>query len=191
MGGGYEGGKVPERVTGFQLSPGITPELTGAVVIALPLAIGIGYLVWGRVGFELTFAGFAILMGAIKGWTDLADPPDLGVALAAIGGGATWVALRGTVWGDARSRTYFGFLVGLVSLVAGLVKVQDFLDPFDLLLADCAIVCGLALWSVAFSEARRRYDRGTRRSVNGALIDGPPRPSHSSDDPTGGKATDS
>ena len=132
-------------MSGFLLSPGITPELTDVFVLELPIVLGAAYLLGGRRGFELAFAANAIVLAIVKLVTDYSDPWDDAVALSALFGGGLWIRVRegGGVSGVA-ARTVLG-LIGIVSFLFGLVKLTDFYDPFDLLLADAAIVCGIAL----------------------------------------------
>ncbi len=132
-------------MSGFLLSPGITPELTDVFVIELPIVLGAGYLFGGRRGFELAFAANAIVLAIVKLVTDYFDPWDDAVALSALVGGGLWVLVRES--GGVRGRTSWTVigLAGLVAILFGLVKLTDFYDPFDLLLADAAVVCGIAL----------------------------------------------
>ena len=132
-------------MSGFLLSPGITPELTDVFVLELPIALGVGYLLGGRRGFELAFAANAVVLAIVKLVTDYFDPWDDAVALSALFAGGLWIGVRegGGVGGRA-ARTILG-VVGIASLLFGLLKLTDFYDPFDLLLADAAIVSGIAL----------------------------------------------
>jgi hypothetical protein len=133
-------------VSVFQLSPGITPELTDAFVIELPLALGTGYLVGRRAGFEFAFALNVLALGLVKFLTDYADPWDDLVSAAAVLGGGFWIpTMRGALNGRRLLRSSLA-VAGLVFVVLGVVKLTDFYDPFDLLLADGVIVAGLALW---------------------------------------------
>ncbi|HEV8049278.1 MAG TPA: hypothetical protein VGP88_01660 [Thermoplasmata archaeon] len=141
-------------MTGFDLSPGITPALTDVFVVVVPLAVGLGYLLAKRSGFEAAFAVSAIALGAIKVSTDYSDVFDLAVALAAIVGGAVWLwfSVRGRAW-NGRVAEAFGWLLGIGSVVVGLLKLRDFYDPFDILLADATVVAGVAVL-VYLREAR-------------------------------------
>ncbi len=133
-------------MSGFLLSPGITPELTDIFVVELPLAVGLGYLLGRRYGFEVLFALNAVALGAVKWYTDYFDLPDVAVALAAIVGGALWLAtLVERVPANRARRTAFSVLAPIFALV-GAVKLLDFYDPFDILLADAVIVVAVALW---------------------------------------------
>jgi hypothetical protein len=132
-------------MSAFVLSPGITPELADAFVIELPVAVGLGYLLARRPGFEVAFALNAVVLAVLKLFTDYGDVPDALIALAALASGGTWLGLsfHGRAIGGAVRA--WCVLVGAGSLIAGLVKLRDFYDPFDLLLADCAIVAGVAV----------------------------------------------
>jgi len=130
----------------FQLSPGITPELTDIFVIELPLALAVGYLFGRRVGFEFAFALNALALGVVKLITDYADPWDDLVSMAALLGGGFWIP---TALGSLNRSRFWGrtlAVAGLIFVLIGIIKLRDFYDPFDLLLADCVIVAGLALW---------------------------------------------
>jgi hypothetical protein len=126
-------------MSSFRLSPGITPELTDLFVVVVPLAVGFGYLLWRRRGFELAFALSAIVLGGIKLYTDSPDLPDDVVAGSAILAGVLWALLA---TGAFRIRR--GSWIP-VAVLGGFVKLRDFYDPFDLLLADCIMVAGLAI----------------------------------------------
>jgi hypothetical protein len=145
-------------VSAFALSPGITPELADAFVIELPVAVGLGYLLARRTGFEVAFALNTLVLAAIKLVTDFGDLPDVLIALAALACGGTWafLAFHGR-WIAGAARAWC-VLVGAGSLVAGLVKLRDFYDPFDLLLADCAIVAGVAVLRYAWRPAPPESD---------------------------------
>ena len=133
-------------MSGFLLSPGITPELTDLFVVELPLAVGLGYLLGRRYGFELLFVLNAVALGAVKWYTDYLDLPDVAVALAAIVGGALWLAsLAGRLPVNRPRRTAFSVLAPIFAGI-GAVKLLDFYDPFDILLADAVIVAAAALW---------------------------------------------
>jgi len=132
-------------MSAFVLSPGITPELADAFVIELPIAVGIGYLLARRTGFAFAFALNALVLGTLKVVTDYGDLPDVLIALGALASGATWAILSIRGRSSARAARAWCAVLGVGTLVAGLVKLRDFYDPFDLLLADCAVVSGLAV----------------------------------------------
>lgn len=133
-------------MSGFVLSPGITPMLTDLFVLELPIALGVGFFAARGRGFEIVFAANLLLLGIIKAITDYADLPDLVVAVSGIIGGSVWLELA--VRRVPRERPYGGLLAALGPLlvVVGAIKLTDFYDPFDLLLADAVIVAGAALW---------------------------------------------
>jgi peptidoglycan/LPS O-acetylase OafA/YrhL len=136
-------------MSNFLLSPGITPELADVFVIAVPLAVGFGYLLAGRRGFELAVSLAAIVLGGIKLYTDYQDLPDVAVALAAILGGALWALRSNGFLPQSRGMRIAGAVVGAAAVLVGVVKLRDFYDPFDLLLADTTILSGAALWLYA------------------------------------------
>lgn len=133
----------------FSLSPGITPTLTDIFVVELPILLGILYVAAGRRGVEAGFALNAIVLGAIKVYTDLADPWDDAVAIAALVGGLI-VLLPALSAARRRARGSNGpRAVGMVVLFLGVLKIAlDFFDPFDVLLADVCVVTGL--WLIAW-----------------------------------------
>lgn len=133
-------------MSGFLLSPGITPELTDIFVTELPIALGLGYLLGRRVGFEFAFALNALVLGIIKLVTDYSDLEDDAVSLAAILGGIFWMASSRGLLDERRGLRGLVSVLGLLFVLIGLLKLQDFYDPFDLLLADLVIVSGIALW---------------------------------------------
>ena len=133
----------------FSLSPGITPTLTDVFVVELPILLGILYVVAGRRGVEAGFALNAIVLGAIKLFTDFADPWDDAVAIAGIVGGL--VVLVPALSAARRSPRGSNGLraVGMVVLFLGALKIAlDFFDPFDVLLADVCVITGL--WLIAW-----------------------------------------
>lgn len=137
------------------MSPGITPELTDLFVIAVPIALGLGYGLRPQDGLEIAFGALAIMLGFVKLWTDLPDLPDDSVALAALmtGIGILLVRLR-------RFPTLLAARVAIaaasgVAIGLGALKIQtDFLDPFDILVSDAALVGGAWLLLGAW-RARR------------------------------------
>ncbi len=145
----------------FNLSPGITPEVVGVAVIALPLALAVGYAVRPRGGVELSLGLVTMALGAFKFWTDWNDPGDVVVAVGGITVGLTVIGvaldrpelrwLPGPLW-----RAFGGLAVAV-----GLYKVgTDFLDPFDIELG--ALVAALGLWVLL---ARGPFDRFRRTTV--------------------------
>lgn len=143
-------------MSAFLLSPGITPELTDLFVIEFPIALGLGYVLGRRAGFEFAFVLNALVLGTVKLVTDYADVWDDAVSLAAVLGGVLWIGIsRNWPKGAGSSRGTLRVL-GVVFVIFGVLKVlNDFYDPFDLLLADCAIVAGIA---VAFYPGGKRDD---------------------------------
>lgn len=131
----------------FLLSPGITPEITDIFVIGFPIALGLGYLLRRRIGFEVAFVLNALALAGVKLATDYFDPWDDAVTLATLLGATYWsLALRGTL---SRAGTYRGVVgaAALLVVLIGILKiVTDFYDPFDILQADATIVAGLAVW---------------------------------------------
>ena len=71
-------------MSGFVLSPGITPELAEAFVVELPLALALGAIGDGRRGLWTALGVNAALLGAIKLVTDYSDPLDVPVAFSGL-----------------------------------------------------------------------------------------------------------
>ncbi len=133
-------------MSSFLLSPGITPEITDVFVVELPIALGLAYL-WGRrYGFEVAIALNALALGAVKWVTDYFDLPDVLVALAALVGGALWLANLSGRLPESRLRRAGYAMIAPIFAVIGLAKLFDFYDPFDILLADAVILSAVALW---------------------------------------------
>lgn len=130
---------------GFQLSPGITPAITGVSVTLIPLALGVGAIVAGRKGFSVAMALSALGIGAWKIWTDYTDPPDVAVAAAGVLAALLWVVVEFRPILEGRGARVVTIVVGLAAFLLGAVKMLDFYDPFDLILADVAVLSGLAL----------------------------------------------
>lgn len=133
-------------MSGFLLSPGITPELTDAFVLELPLALALGYFAARGYGLELAFLLNLLALGVVKWITDWSDPLDDVVAASALLGGALWLALLHGRPRRARLRSLLGAVLGPFLVLVGALKLTDFYDPFDLLLADAVVVAGIALW---------------------------------------------
>lgn len=136
-------------MSNFLLSPGITPALADLFVIAVPLAAGFGYLLWQRRGLEGAFALAALVLGGIKLYTDFPDLPDDVVAGSAILGGVLWGLLSTGAFRVGRGRWIPVAVLGGLIFIVGLIKLRDFYDPFDLLLADTTILAGVAIWLYA------------------------------------------
>ncbi len=132
-------------MTGFELSPGITPALVGAVALELPLAFALGYLFFRERGFELALGLNGIVLGTIKVLTDYRDLYDTTIALFALVGGLTLVAQ--VVHPRGRAPAFFLLFLGVYGIPFGVTKLLgDFYDPFDLVVADLAI--SLGVWGV-------------------------------------------
>ena len=133
---------------GFILSPGITPELTGIFAIELPLALGLGALVDRQRGVYVAAAANGVILAGIKIWTDWADAFDLLLSVAALAASVLWSVrvLENSLRLRWPRTTVWPALVGVVAVVLSVFKlVTDLFDPFDLFLADIALVAGLAL----------------------------------------------
>ncbi|MCI4368887.1 MAG: hypothetical protein L3K09_04920 [Thermoplasmata archaeon] len=130
-------------MTGFTLSPGITPELTDLFVLELPVLLAAGYALRKGRGFEVALALNALALGAIKFATDFTDLPDDVVSIAGLLGGAGVLTAGGAGWRPRIPPVALWRLLGVLFVLVGAVKaLRDFYDPFDLLLADTAIACG-------------------------------------------------
>lgn len=145
-------------MSGFVLSPGITPELTDLFVVEFPLLLGIGYLWKGGRGVALAFGLNAAALAVSKLVTDFFDLYDALVA------GSALLAGLGTVWltareGPIRSPTLrgLGAAIAVAAVVLCGIKIRtDFFDPFDLLLADAGLVSGLVVLASLFRASRRQ-----------------------------------
>jgi hypothetical protein len=161
-------------VDGFHLSPGITPLLTDLFVAAVPLALGIGYLLGRSRGVETALGGSAVALGLVKLFTDYPDLRDDLVAFAALLAGLAFLshAFRPD-WSSRIPRLLAGVGAAVLLLVGAYKIYSDFYDPFDVLLADLTILGGVAAGSVAaghrpttFSPTGNRPD-GTDRPASG------------------------
>ncbi len=158
-------------VTGFELSPGITPALVGAVAVELPLSLCLGYLFFRERGFELALGVNGIVLGTLKVLTDYRDLYDTTIALFALVGGSTLVAQ--VAYPRGRAPAFFLLFLGVYGIPFGVTKLLgDFFDPFDLVVADLAVVLGL--WGLlerwkdgAKDPAFRRRSTGF---VGGAIL---------------------
>ncbi|MCI4330781.1 MAG: hypothetical protein L3K19_02895 [Thermoplasmata archaeon] len=139
-------------MTGFLLSPGITPQMTDLFVLEFPIALGFGYFLQGRRGVELVVALNAVVLALIKLTTDLPDPWDVLVAVGVLAGG---LGVAYPLLAEGAPRLSFGLSVGLGAVVGALgclKALSDFYDPFDLLMADLGIVTGLWLGRPLFER---------------------------------------
>jgi hypothetical protein len=138
-------------MTGFALSPGITPALVSVFSVELPLVLGLAYVFFRGRGFEFALALNAIVLGAIKLYTDYSDFYDVLVALAALLPGVVVLAKvvlteRLTVRPLSRPLRGIVVLVAVYAIPFGLLKIfLDFYDPFDTFMAVTAIVAGALL----------------------------------------------
>ncbi|MCI4340753.1 MAG: hypothetical protein L3J73_05775 [Thermoplasmata archaeon] len=127
-------------MTAFNLSPGITPELVGVVVLEFPLLVALLYTIRRDRGVAWAFALNALALGLVKLGTDYADPGDLAVAFAGIFGGL--LLLYHSIDPVPRASRAEAF-PGIVVAGIGTIKAaRDFFDPFDLLLAAVLIAVG-------------------------------------------------
>ncbi|HLY76406.1 MAG TPA: hypothetical protein VKT21_00805 [Thermoplasmata archaeon] len=144
-------------MSGFVLSPGITPALISGFSIELPLVLGLGYVFFRTRGLELGIAVNAVLLAVIKGYTDYTDLADMLVAVGALAAGVA------VAWGTARppgvpSRPEAIVLsvVGTYAVLLGTIKiVTDPFDPFDTFLGAMAVVAGALLLRGASSRRHR------------------------------------
>lgn len=136
----------------FVLSPGITPFVTDVTLLAFAGLLGLGYLLRGGLGLLGGLAVDGVAMAVYKLATDLPDPYDDAVSIAALLLAAILLAslLRGRLPG----RSGLWTAVGIVGAVVAASKVlSDFYDPWDLLLA---IDLGLVGMYLAVPSVRRR-----------------------------------
>ncbi len=145
------------RVSGFVLSPGITPAVISALSIELPLVLGLGYVFFRTRGLELGIAVNAVLLAVIKGYTDYTDLPDMLVAVGALAAGVA------VAWGTvappgipSRAEAMVLSAVGTYAVLLGTIKiVTDPYDPFDTFLGAMAVVAGALLLRWASSRRHR------------------------------------
>ncbi|MCI4354517.1 MAG: hypothetical protein L3K06_04050 [Thermoplasmata archaeon] len=127
----------------FNLSPGITPELVGIVVLEVPLLLALLYGLDRERGVVWAFGLNALGLGLVKLATDYRDPGDLAVAFAGIFGGL--LVLYRSIGPAPRPSAPAAFLGSVVATIGGIKVVRDFYDPFDLMLAAVLLVVGGAL----------------------------------------------
>lgn len=132
------------RVSGFVLSPGITPALVSACAIELPLVLGLAYIVFRNRGLEFAIFLNALAYGAIKVGTDYADIYDMLVAAGCLAAALTMTgSLRRPTEPPHGSLRLGGIAVAVYGIFVGLFKiVTDPLDPFDTFLSVLAILAG-------------------------------------------------
>lgn len=142
-------------MSGFLLSPGITPLITDLAVLALPLGLALGYLLHPPRGFELGLAAVTLALGLVKLATDPFDLLDLPVALGGIliGGSLLAHAVDHPVLAWMPGPLWRSF--GVLAVAVGAFKIAtDPYDPFDVELA--ALVLGLG---GLFASARGSFGK--------------------------------
>jgi hypothetical protein len=133
-------------MTDFNLSPGITPELTDLFLLEFTVVLGVAYFWRGGRAVELVIGLNAVALGVIKAVTDWSDLPDLAVALAAIVAGGALSVQALLPGGRLPAPAALWVVIGLGAVALGLIKVAlDFYDPFDLLLAALTVVAGFGI----------------------------------------------
>ena len=161
-------------MTGFLLSPGITPALVSACAVELPLALGLGYLFYRDRGLEVAIGLNAVGLAAIKIYTDYADIFDLLLAVVVLAAGLAWLVLRLSP-DRSPSRLIRGGSMALATFAVplGAIKViSDFYDPFDTFLACMGILAGALLlrWSLS-GPSRLGYGlRSTGLIIGGSVV---------------------
>lgn len=142
-------------MTGFELSPGITPLLADAAVVVLPLAIAAGVLAGGRRCLLVALGAVTAVLGLIKVLTDWGDLKDLVVGLAGVGVGLAAVIETLDVPALRTLPRALEIALGAAGVLVGTYKVvSDFYDPFDAELG--ALTASVALQVVVARSLRRR-----------------------------------
>lgn len=132
-------------MSGFVLSPGITPALVELFAIELPIAVGLGLVLGEARGARWALTANLAVLGAVKIATDLSDLLDVIPAVAAIVGAGLWnltdrfAGLGGTGRGGLAA-------VGILFVGLGGLKLYlDPFDPFDVFWAGLLAVSGVAV----------------------------------------------
>lgn len=154
-------------MSGFALSPGLTPALTDAFLLEIVLAIGVGRLLDRDRGLETALALNAVALSVVKLVTDWGDLPDVPVGIAGAVAGLT-LLLR--TWGGApslfRSPWPARLLGGLAALLGAIKGFGDFYDPFDLTLGTVLVVVGA--WLAIRGRGWAGADPATREAPRDA-----------------------
>ncbi|MCI4351996.1 MAG: hypothetical protein L3K14_01215 [Thermoplasmata archaeon] len=161
-------------MTGFLLSPGITPALVGACSVEIPLAFGLAYVFFRGRGLEVAIGLNTVGLAAIKIYTDYADLYDLLLAVVILAAGLVWLVLSFS-WHRSPARLIRGGSMALATLVVplGAIKViSDFYDPFDIFLACLGILAGAFLlrWSLSGPSWLRYSPRRTGLIIGGSVV---------------------
>ncbi|MCI4347809.1 MAG: hypothetical protein L3J97_04225 [Thermoplasmata archaeon] len=140
-------------MTGFLLSPGITPALVSACSVELPLTLGLAYVLYRGRGLEVAIGLNAVAFAAIKIYTDFSDVFDLVIAVVVLFAGVVWLVLsRSPTRSPSGLIRGVSFLLAALALPLGALKViSDFYDPFDTFVACLGIVAGALLFRWALS----------------------------------------
>ncbi len=149
-------------MSGFVLSPGITPLLTDLFVVEFPILLAFGYLWKAGRGIELAIAANALAMSLIKLVTDYSDLyDDLVAGATLLSGGLLLVHAASSSRPRVPAARALEVLIAVGAIGLGLTKIRtDFYDPFDALLADLGVVSGAIVLATLF----RRPSPGNPRT---------------------------
>jgi len=137
-------------MSGFNLSPGITPFITDIAILCFVISFGLAAFLSRRSGVRpsLLILGIdSVLVSVFKLYTDYTDFWDallaviiLIEAIFVIQSGSRKLTLQSGL------TTKLGLVFGILGIVLSADKIlSDFYDPFDLLLSCQGVLCAFAI----------------------------------------------
>jgi len=145
-------------MSGFNLSPGITPFITDIAILGFVVSFGLAAFLSRRSGLRpsLLILGIdSVLVSVFKLYTDYADFWDALLAVIIL-----IEALFVIQSGSRKPKLRSGFtrklalVFGIVGLVLSADKIlSDFYDPFDLLLSCQGVLCAFAIFEERLAKS--------------------------------------
>jgi hypothetical protein len=135
-------------MSGFNLSPGITPLITDVAFAGFALSFGICFALFQKSHPRAIFIALgidSIALSVFKIYTDYLDFWDVVLSVFILTEGLMTLSVPALENRSILLRLGIYVVVGL-GIAFSLYKVlSDFYDPYDLLLSCCGIVCGIAI----------------------------------------------
>ena len=136
-------------MTGFNLSPGITPFITDVALIGVVVSLGFAAVLSRKNSFAIYWVlGIdSLAVSLFKVYTDLFDFWDLVLALFVVFESVLLflACFRGSSFLRLGVRA-FSVVLALLSISFSILKISfDFYDPFDVLLSCLGIIAGFSI----------------------------------------------
>jgi hypothetical protein len=132
-------------MSGFNLSPGITPLITDIAVAGFALSFGVAFVLSRKDHYNPALIALginSIALSVFKIYTDYLDFWDVVLSIFILVEG--FIALRASYFNNRSIpiRLVIYVIAGLVISFSLYKVISDFYDPYDLLQACCGIVGG-------------------------------------------------